>query len=241
MRIDFEGRHVVVSGATGELGFAVVDSLLEAGAICHVPCRDGKRAEKLTRLGTERVRVVGGIDGTDEQAIESFYADRPGLWASIHCLGGFAMGVVAQVRASEFSRMMDMNALSCFLHCREAVRTMRARGAGHEAGMLGRIVNVAAQPGLEPRRGAGMIAYTASKAAVAAITVALAEEVAAEGILVNAVAPSIMDTEANRRSMPQANPTMWARLEEVAATIVFLAAPQNRVTRGALVPVYGRT
>jgi len=241
MRIDFEGRQVVVTGATGELGLAVVESLLDAGAICHVPCRDATRAAKLTRLGTERVTVIPGIDGTDEKAIESFYAGRPGLWASVHCLGGFAMGAVTQIRASEFSQMMEINALSCFLHCREAIKTMRAHGAGHEVGMLGRIVNVAAQPGLEPRRGAGMIAYTTSKAAVAAITVALAEEVAAEGILVNAVAPSIMDTEANRRAMPQANPAMWARLEEVAATIVFLASPQNRVTRGALVPVYGRT
>ena len=86
-----------------------------------------------------------------------------------------------------------------------------------------------------------MVAYTASKAAVAALTVALSEEVAKEGILVNAVAPSIMDTPANRAAMPNANHATWPKVEEVAATILFLASPDNKVTRGAIVPVYGRS
>jgi NAD(P)-dependent dehydrogenase (short-subunit alcohol dehydrogenase family) len=105
----------------------------------------------------------------------------------------------------------------------------------------GRIVSVAARAALEWRSGAGMVAYTASKAAVAALTAALAEEVAKDGILVNAVAPSIMDTPANRKSMPKANYDLWPKVEEVAATIMFLASPENRVTRGAVVPVYGRS
>ena len=104
----------------------------------------------------------------------------------------------------------------------------------------GRIVNVATRPALEWRAGAGMAAYTASKSALAALTVALAEEVVKSGILVNAVAPSTMDTPANRRAMPNADHAAWPKVEDVAATILFLASPQNRVTRGAVVPVYGR-
>jgi NAD(P)-dependent dehydrogenase (short-subunit alcohol dehydrogenase family) len=75
-----------------------------------------------------------------------------------------------------------------------------------------------------------MVAYTASKAAVAALTVALSEEVAKEGILVNAVAP-------NHAAMPKADHKAWPKVEEVAATILFLASPENKVTRGAIVPV----
>ena len=105
----------------------------------------------------------------------------------------------------------------------------------------GRIVNVAARPALEWRGGAGMTAYAAAKSAVAALTGALAEEVASEGILVNAVAPSILDTPANRRAMPDADYAVWPQVEEVAQTILFLASPDNRVSRGAVVPVYGRT
>ena len=89
--------------------------------------------------------------------------------------------------------------------------------------------------------GAGLVAYTASKAAVAALTLALSEEVAKQDILVNAVAPSIMDTPTNRAAMPKADYAAWPKVEEVAATILFLASPENKVTRGAVVPVYGKS
>ena len=112
---------------------------------------------------------------------------------------------------------------------------MARRGAG------GRIVNVAARQALEPRAGAGMTAYTVSKAAVAALSQALAQEVVGDGILVNAVAPSIMDTPQNRKAMPKANYDAWPKVEEVAATILFLASPENRVTRGAVVSTYGQS
>ena len=79
-----------------------------------------------------------------------------------------------------------------------------------------------------------------AKAGVAALTVALAEETAKDGILVNAVAPSIMDTPANREAMPKADFAAWPKVEEVAATILYLASPDNKVTRGAVVPVYGK-
>jgi NAD(P)-dependent dehydrogenase (short-subunit alcohol dehydrogenase family) len=125
-----------------------------------------------------------------------------------------------------------MNYVSCALCCRAAIKAMTAGG---------RIVNVSARAGLEWRSGAGMVAYTVSKTAVAALTAALAEEVAKDGILVNAVAPSIMDTQANRQSMPNADFALWPKVEEVAATILFLASPDNRVTRGAVVPVYGKS
>ena len=85
-----------------------------------------------------------------------------------------------------------------------------------------------------------MTAYVASKAAVAALTQALAAEVAGRGVLVNAVAPSTIDTPANRLAMPKANHALWPTPAEIAETIVFLASPGNRVTSGAIVPVYGK-
>src|SRR5262249_60251307 len=97
-----------------------------------------------------------------------------------------------------------------FLGGRAAVKPRTPPGAG------GRSVNVATRPALEWRTGAGMVAYTASKAAVAALTVALAEEVVKAGILVNAIAPSTMDTPANRQTMPNADHAAWAKVEEVA-------------------------
>ena len=145
------------------------------------------------------------------------------------------MKPVAETTRSDLMQQVDMNFVTAFLCCRAAVNAMARSGAG------GRIVNVAARPALEWRTGAGMTAYTASKAAVAALTAALAEEVAKNGILVNAVAPSIMDTPANRAAMPKADYAAWPKVDEVAATILFLASPDNKVTRGAIVPVYGRS
>ena len=138
-------------------------------------------------------------------------------------------------------QQFEMNLLSCMLCCRAAIRAMIGAMSGNATSGGGRIVNVAARPALEWRSGAGMTAYTVSKAGVAALTVALAEEVAKDGILVNAVAPSIMDTPANRQAMPKADHALWPKVEEVAATIAFLASPDNRVTRGAIVPVYGKS
>ena len=107
---------------------------------------------------------------------------------------------------------------------------MRASGAG-------RIVNVAARVVEAPV--AGSIAYSVSKAGVAALTRALAIETKGDGILVNAVLPSIIDTPANRAAMPNADFGKWPKPEELAAAILWLASPEMRLTSGALVPVYG--
>ena len=85
-----------------------------------------------------------------------------------------------------------------------------------------------------------MLAHSTSKAAVASLTQCLAKEVLDDGILVNAVAPSIMDTPANRAVMPDADFDAWPKVEEVARAMVWLASPANTLTTGTLVPVYGR-
>ena len=167
-------------------------------------------------------------------SVDAFYASAPGLWASIHCAGGFAMSPIGEAEPDVFTRMIDANAKTAFLCCRAAARSMLASGTA------GRIVNVTARPGLDPRKGSGMSAYAASKAAVAAITVALAEELKGNGILVNAVAPSTLDTPANRAAMPKADFAKWVSLDAAAEAIVHLASPENTAISGALVPIYGR-
>jgi len=233
--MDFEGRHVVVSGGAGALGRAVVEQLIGRGAHCHVPAFGTAEGQSLQASGLDRLDVAVGVDLTDEAQVRDFYARLPPPWASLHITGGFAMAPLAETSRADFMGQLEMNAVTCFLCCREAVRRMREGGQG------GRIVNVAARPALEPRTGAGMAAYTASKAAVAALTQSLAEEVAGDGIWINAVAPSIMDTPANRGAMPGADFAAWPKVEEVATTMLHLASPGNGAARGAVVPVYGRS
>jgi NAD(P)-dependent dehydrogenase (short-subunit alcohol dehydrogenase family) len=233
--VDFRGRHVVVTGGIGALGTAVVAALIEGGATCHVPWRHEDEAQRFGYREDRQVNLVADVDLTDEAAVGRLFGGVPALWASIHIAGGFAMAPVAKSHKSDLMKQLDTNLVSCFLCCAAAINAIGGSGQG------GRIVNVAARHALEWRSGAGLVAYTASKAAVAALTVALSEEVAKDGILVNAVAPSIMDTAANRAAMPTADHESWPKVEEVAATILFLASPENKVTRGAVVPVYGRS
>ncbi len=234
MTNSFEGRHVVVSGATGALGAAVARHLLKEGAICHLPISRPKAPDGFEFSGNDRVHVITGVDLTDAKAVDAFYDAIPGLWASIHAAGGFDMGAIESVDPDQFDQMMDINAKTAFLCCRAAARGMVAGKSG------GRIVNVSARAGIEPRKGGGTAAYTASKAAVAALTVVLAEELKGADILVNAVAPSILDTKANRDGMPKADFAKWVSLEAAAAAIAQLASPANLVTSGVVAPIYGR-
>ncbi len=229
--MDLSGKHIMVTGGTGALGTAVVAGLLAAGGHCTVPYVHEAEAQRFPHSGDPNVTLIAVTDLADEAIVAKIYGGLA-LWASIHIAGGFAAGKVAETGRAALMAQLDSNLVSCFLCCRAAVNAMAAGG---------RIVNVAARPALEWRSGAGMTAYTVAKAGVAALTVALAEEVAKDGILVNAVAPSIMDTPANRAAMPKAAFDKWPKVEEVAATILFLASPDNKVTRGAIVPVYGKS
>ena len=233
--MSYRNRHVVVTGGTGALGTAVVTALIRAGAICHVPCRGDAEAEHFPHRDDKQVSFIALGNLVDEAAVNTFYGGLPRLWASIHIAGGFASAPIETSDKALLMGQLESNLVSAYLCSRAAVSCFRQTGAG------GRIVNVAARPALEPRGGTSMTAYTASKAALAGFTQALAEEIAKDGILVNAVAPSIMDTPANRNSMPKAGFAAWPKVDEVTATIMFLASPENVVTRGAIMPVYGKS
>jgi len=222
---------VVVTGGAGALGRAVVDAFVGAGAVVHVPVRGGQAPAG----GPPGVSYVPGVDLTDEAAVVAFYAGLPEpLWASVHVAGGFAMAGLTQTTLTALRAQLDLNLVSAFLCCREAVRRIRARP---DAG--GRLVNVSARAALEPA--GGKIAYTLAKAGIVALTQSLADELAPEGILVNAVAPGTIDTTANRSAMSGADATRFVPPEEIAAVVLWLASPDNRVGSGAVLPVYGRS
>jgi NAD(P)-dependent dehydrogenase (short-subunit alcohol dehydrogenase family) len=236
--MDFSNRQIVVTGGTGALGGAVVGALLRAGARCTVPYVHAAEAERFAQRGDPNVTLVPVTNLADEAEVARVFNDLAAstpLWASIHIAGGFAAGTVAETDRRALMAQLDGNLVSCFLCCRAAVNAMLKGKQG------GRIVNIAARPAIEWRSGAGMSAYAIAKAGVAVLTTTLAEEVAKDGILANAVAPSIMDTPANRAAMPKADFDAWPKVEDVAATILFLTSPDNKVTRGAVVPVYGKS
>lgn len=232
--LSLEGKQIVITGGTGALGTAVVGTLLQAGARCHVPYHDQEECRRFPHA--EQVHLHE-VDCTNEADVAALYAELDTLWASVHLAGGFAMAPIEQTEAKAARRMFELNAMTAMLCCREAINAFRRDAAAADA-PGGRIVNVSARPAVSPA--ANLTAYAMSKAAVAALTQTLAEEVKDARILVNAVLPSLMDTPANRRAMPNADFDAWPKVEQVAAAIHWLISPANTITSGALLPVYGR-
>lgn len=170
---------------------------------------------------------VPDVDLREEASVEAWYDAQGPIAASVHLVGGFAMAPFRDTTLDTFQGQLDTNLRTCFLCCRAAARRME-RGA---------IVNVAARPGVEPRRGAGMSAYAVSKAGVVALTELLAEELAGQ-VRVNAVAPGTIDTPANRAAMPDADRSRWVSPEALARVIRELIDPGSAVS-GAVVPMFG--
>lgn len=219
-----QGKHVVITGGGGGLGGAVVDAFVAAGASCHLPQRGA--------VGPPRTSIEErpNIDLSSEPAVVAYYATLPPLWGSVQLAGGYAGQPFTETSLASLREQLDLNVSTAFLCCREAVRALRKSGGG-------RIVNVCSRAALIPA--AGSIAYATAKAALAMLTQSLAEEVKPDGILVNAVAPSIIDTPANRASMPSANHALWPKPAELASAILWLASPENRLTSGSILPVFG--
>ena len=229
---DLKDAHIVVTGGTGALGVAVVKALVDAGAHCHVPAIE--TAVPADRFPKERVSVSTTVDLSSEASVAAFYAKLPPLRAVVNIAGGFAWAPIADSPADVLQQQLSMNLISCVLSCRQAVANFRQAGRG------GHIVNLSARPALNPRQGANMTAYTASKAAVAAFTVALAEELKGENISVVALCPSTIDTPVNRADMPQADHATWIKPASIAALIVAQLGMQDPINSGALIPVYGK-
>lgn len=240
MELNFYDRHIIVTGGAGSLGTAVVKLLLKSGALCSVPCFSNKELESFSLRDEDHVYTEVPVDLSEEKACQSFYKsavkEQGELWASIHIAGGFGMGSIEDTDLAAFSNQLQMNTVSCYNSCRAAVAAMRKSSQNG-----GRIVNIASRPGIEPRQGKGMTAYTVAKAGVAALTESLAAEVVEDNILVNAIAPSIIDTPANRNAMPDANFDEWPKPEQLAKQIAYLVSVDNEISRGAVIPVYGKS
>jgi NAD(P)-dependent dehydrogenase (short-subunit alcohol dehydrogenase family) len=230
-----DSRCVLVTGAAGQLGRAVASHFAARGDRLALLDRDGTALASLARdlPGTEALPLqtdlleASAVAKAVRQAAERF----GGIDAAIHLAGGFAMGeAVHETTTSNWQRMLDLN-VNTMLHSAAAVVPVMRRQ------QRGAIVNVGAASAL--RGAAKMGAYIASKSALMRLTESMSAELRDEGIRVNAVLPSIIDTPANRQSMPEADPRRWVAPDALAAVIGFLASDDARAIHGACIPVTG--
>ena len=229
-----EPSTVVITGAFGALGMAIARRFagrgLSLGLIGHgsVPARAAQE------FGGPSV-LLGEVDLTVQDAanaaMRTVAAATGGFQVLVNVAGGFRWETLADGDVATWELMFAMNLKTAVVASKAALPYLTAAGGG-------RIVNIGA--GAAARAGAGMGAYAASKSGVERLTEALAAELKDRNVTVNAVLPGIIDTPANRASMPEADVTRWVEPEAVADVVAFLASGAARAVTGAAVRVFGR-
>jgi NAD(P)-dependent dehydrogenase (short-subunit alcohol dehydrogenase family) len=237
MSARFEGKVVLVAGGTGGLGRAVALAFLDEGATVAVTFRRQEELDVLKKLaGANAARLEAfAVDVTDEaavrQLVEKILATHGYLDALVNTVGGYAGGLkLWELETKVFEQMLALNLRSGYSLSRAVVRAMLKQGRGA-------IVNVAAKAAFD--HAAGAAAYAATKAAAVAMMDSLAADVKGSGVRVNSILPSIIDTEANRKAMPNADFAKWPKPDDIARAILFLCSEDAKVIHGAAIPVYG--
>ena len=225
---------VLVTGAGGGLGPAVVAAFLEDGWRVVATSRSGRPPEDL--VGQDRLEPVATdlFEPADVAELVAAAADRAGapLRALVNLAGGYASGGrVHETPVEQFERQLTLNLRPTYLVTQAVLPHLVDAGGGA-------VVCVSARAAVAPFRGAG--GYVSAKAAVLAFAQAVAVEYKADGVRCNAVLPSIIDTPANRAAQPGADPSRWVPPAQVAAVIRFLCSDDSAPTSGAAIPVYGR-
>ena len=221
--MELKGKVVLITGGAGALGQTVVPSFVSAGASVFLGDLNPVQQSGVTSLKadfTDQTQVRGLVNDVIQSAGR--------LDALINLVGGFATGRVVETDVSLWQRMMAMNLTSAFLLSHAVLPPMLERRQG-------RIVHIAARAGLEPFPGAA--AYVVSKAGLIALIRALSTELNGSGVTVNGVLPSTIDTPANRKAMPAADPSKWVRPESITQTLIFLASDAAIQINGALIPI----
>jgi len=227
--MDLSGKVLAVTGSDGVLGQAVAATLSRYGA--RLALLEHGQTSAAAQPGS--ALRIGGIDLTRDDAaraaMERVVKETGRLDGLINVAGGFRWEKLAGGTLDTWDFMYKINLRTAVAACQAALPFLTQGG---------RIVNVGAMGAVKAATGMG--AYAASKAGVAQLTEALAEELKERGITVNAILPSTLDTPKNRQDMPKADFTRWVAPAEAAEVIAFLLSDQARAVTGALIPVMGR-
>ncbi len=226
-----------ITGAGGALGGAVAHAFAQAGArlaLADVRLEAVQRTAEALALPADHV-LTTSVDLTQAASVQSWVDEAHARFGRadilVNIAGGYKAGVpVHELSETDWDFMFNLNARTAFLACRAVVPHMLAQGGG-------KIINVGARGGLVG--GKNSAAYAVAKSAVHRLTESLSAELRERNINVNAVLPSIIDTPANRASMPNANFGAWVSGADLANVLVFLASEASRAIHGALIPVYG--
>lgn len=221
-------KNVIITGASGSLGSAVVNRFLNESWRVIAVDREPKNQNR------ENVYHLGA-DLSDSDAVETLFAEIDqlgGIDAVVHCAGGFRFSTTDQISNDDINFLLNANFKSSVLVARESLKRLKASGQGQ-------LIFISSVTSLGP--GAGVGVYGASKAAINALVDGIAAEVKDSGINVHAVLPSIIDTAPNRNDMPDADHDTWVKTQDLAEVIFALTTPAFKAVRKSLIPVTAGT
>ena len=238
----FANKVALITGGTGGLGRAVTLAFLHEGASVIATYIKKDEADALKdAVGANAHLELLPLDATDEAAclnlVDGITARYGQLDVLVNTIGGYAGGKPLWETATKtWQLMLNLNLNAGYALARSVVPAMLKQGSGA-------IVNIAAKAAFD--HAAGAAAYAASKSAALAMFDCLAQDLKndpkGKGVRVNSVLPSIIDTEANRKAMPEADFSRWPKPEEIARVVLFLCSEDAKLVHGAAVPVYGQS
>lgn len=234
--MNLTGRTAIISGGTGVLGSVVAEEFLKAGGHVAIPYHSEQSLQALSHHSAFSDRVLTSkADLSSEWDVASFVDAVTKKFERIDILvnaaGGYSGGkLVEETSMEEMEKLITLNYKTAFLLCRAVLPLMRRH-------RYGRIITIAAMPAILPK--AQMGAYAVSKGGVITLTETIAEEVKGTGITANAIAPSIILTEANRKAMPKADFSKWVTPLEIARLILFLSSAEAGSVTGNVVRITG--
>jgi len=233
----FNGKTAIVTGGTGILGKAIVERLFDEGSSIAIPYHSSSSLSSVPQKisSTPSRFYAAKVDLAQDAQVSAFTKDVAEKFGKIDFLiaaaGGYAGGNLTEdVDIEEFEGMLTINLRTTFLICRSVLARMRRQKSG-------RIVTVASMPAVTPSSKKGP--YAISKRGVITLTETIAAEVKGTGITANVIAPSILLTEANKKSMPDADISKWVTLDDVASLVAYLCSDKARSISGNVVKIYG--
>lgn len=234
---DLSNQFVLITGATGALGQACVETFAKANAKLILSSRSAEKLEQLAEQYGEQVALTLACDLSQMQNVQQLFKDiiqhTGRIDAVLNVAGGFSMGTpVHELSDSDFNAMFDMNFKAVMHTCKAAIPSMLKQGNG-------RIINVSARAAEQGK--ANMAPYCISKSAVVTLSECLAAEHKMSNITVNSILPGTIDTPTNRADMPNADFSDWVPCADIAATMAFLCSDQAKSISGASIPIYGRS
>lgn len=226
-------KNVVITGAGGALGQACVKELVGKG--CHVIAilSPGKKLDynidgSVSTFNADLMDEAGTI-----QVIDHIINDYKTIDAALFLAGGFAMGSIGDTTGTQIQKMFGLNFETAFHAARKIFTQMMGQPNG------GRLVFIGAKPALNATAGKDKIAYALSKSLIFKLAELFNAEGSKHNVVSTVVVPSIIDSAANRKAMPEADPNDWVKAEEIARVISFAISDEAGKIREPILKIYG--